>query len=283
MISMKKYLSIILLLLIAGLRSNAQSEVQFTLKMMPNRTYSSNIKMNMDMEMNYGGDSAVVKKMKASGAGMPMLLQTETATTAEIKTGALTAANDFPFTMDLKQMAAKSTMNGKDLPSGVTGTNQTMSGVYTADGKMDIQSISGTTMTAAMKESMTKMVKNIMGAIEFPDKAMKPGDTFTQDMPFDMPLPGMTPKMLMKATYKLIDIQAGKANFDLAFVMTVNALPTMSMNGTGGGKMVYDIASSYPTSTVQNMNITYDMAIPQQQMHLNGKMKMMIDQQSVVK
>ncbi len=279
---MKKAFSLFILISIAVLRSNAQSEVPFKIKMLPNRTYSSVMKMKMNMEMNYD-DPAAVKNAKGSSAPTPMVVQTETSMSTEMQTGALTPANDFPFTMSLKQLAAKSMMNGKETPSAAPGPDQVMTGRYTTDGKMELQSISGTAMTDAMKEQMSKVVKNIMGAIEFPEKSMKPGDTFTQEIPFDMPLPGMTPKLTMKGTYKLIDIVAGKANFDLAFVITVDAQSTIKMNGTGAGKMVYDIATNYPTSTVENMTLTYNLAIPQQPTHLSGKMDMTIDMQAVVK
>jgi len=57
----------------------------------------------------------------------------------------------------------------------------------------------------------------------------------------------------------------------------------MDMKGDGDGKMVYDIATSYPSDSKQNMNILYSITIPQQNMTMKGKMKMLMDQQTVVK
>ena len=162
-----------------------------------------------------------------------------------------------------------------------------MYGKCPVDGLMEIDSIPGTAMNDSLKATMKKLVKSIQSTVQFPAKPMKVGDTFTQESPFDIPMGAMSAKMTMKAIYKLISIANGKANFDLNFTMTMDmglgGKGAMDMKGDGDGKMIYDIATNYPSDSKQNMNILYSITIPQQNMTMKGKMKMLMDQQTVVK
>lgn len=284
---MKKLLGVSALLFAAIVSVKAQTEVLFKMKMMPNRTYSSAMKMDMNMEMNYEGDTATMNKIKASGIKMPLIMQMQSGMTADIKTGSVNKSNYFPFTMNMQQQSAKVTMNGQPSPMPAAATPmQTMYGKCPVDGLMEIDSIPGTAMNDSLKATMKKMIKSIQSTIEFPAKPMKVGDTFTQNLPLDIPMAGMDTKMKMSAIYKLISIANGKANFDLNFTILMDmemGKGGMNMNGDGDGKMVYDIATSYPSDLKENMNILYSINIPQQSMTMKGTMKMLIDQQTAVK
>jgi len=284
---MKKLLGVSILFFAAVFSAKAQTEVLFKMKMLPDRTYASTMKMDMNMEMNYDGDAATMDKIKASGLKMPMIMQMQSGSTADIKTGSV-KNNYFPFSMSMQQLESKMTMNGQPSPMPPASTAvQTMYGKCPVDGLMEIDSIPGTAMNDSLKSTMKKLMKSIQSTVQFPAKPMKVGDTFTQESPFDIPMAGMSAKMTMKATYKLISIANGKANFDLNFTMSMDmglgGKGAMDMKGDGDGKMVYDIATNYPSDSKQNMNILYSITIPQQNMTMKGKMKMLMDQQTVVK
>src|SRR6185503_15911901 len=88
---------------------------------------------------------------------------------------------------------------------------------------------------------------------KFPEKPMKPGDSFTQTMPFNMPMKdgGGDIKVEASVTYKLTSISDGKAYFDMtpSFSMNVTVKKiSVDMSGTGTGKMVYSIKDNFPVS-----------------------------------
>jgi hypothetical protein len=285
---MKKLLGVSTLLFAAIVSVKAQTEVLFKIKMLPNRTYSSTMKMDMNMEMNYDGDAATMDKIKASGVKMPIIMQMQSGMNADIKTGSVNKNNYFPFSMSMQQLEAKMTMSGQPSPMPPTSAAiQTMYGKCPIDGLMEIDSIPGTAMNDSLKITMRKLMKSIQASVEFPTKPMKVGDTFTQESPFDIPMAGMNAKMKMKAIYKLISIANGKANFDMNFTMSMDmglgGQGAMDMKGDGDGKMVYDMATNYPSDSKQNVNMLYSMAIPQQKMSMKGTLKMQMDQQTVVK
>lgn len=283
---MKKILGVSALLCATIISVKAQTEVIFKMKMLPNRTYSSTMKMDMNMEMNYDGDAATMDKIKASGVKMPMIMQMQSGASADIKTGSV-KNNYFPFSMSIQQLEAKMTMNGQPTPMPPNSAAvQTMYGKCPVDGLMEIDSIPGTAMNDSLKATMKKMMNSIQTNIEFPAKPMKVGDTFTQNVPLDIPMAGMNTKMKMSAIYKLTSIANGKANFDINFTMLMDMAMGqggMDMKGNGDGKMAYDIATSYPSALKENMSILYSINVPQQNVKMKGTMKMMMDQQSVVK
>jgi len=89
---------------------------------------------------------------------------------------------------------------------------------------------------------------------------MKPGDSFTQTMPFNMPMKGASGDIKVNAsvTYKLTRISDGKAYFDMTPSFSMNfAIQKISvdMSGSGTGKMVYSIKDNFPVSKDGSFNL----------------------------
>jgi len=278
---MKKIITLLACLFIATIAAKAQKEVLFKIKYLPNHTYSSVTTMNMNIEMNYNGDSAAVNKLKASGMKMPMLMQMEIAMNSAIKTDAYNAKKEIPFTLNLQVPQPKMTMNGNALPIPGSATTQVITGKYNTDDKLEVESLSGKTMTDSAKTAIMKSIEAIQGNVEFPKTPMKVGDTFTQDIPMKMPIPGFTDNLTIKTTYKLVSIENGKANFDMNFLMNSGeAKSAFNMKGTGTGQFVYDIANNYAVNMHENIDMSYTTSMPQQNMSMKGSMKMLMSQQT---
>jgi hypothetical protein len=283
---MKKLAGILGLLLFIGVQSKAQKEVLFKMQYLPNHNYSSTMKMDMNMQMDITGDTGMVNNIKKSGQKLPMLMQMQSTSKMDVKTGLPTSTNDVPLTMTISQLSAKMTMNGKENSLPMPSTFQKFYAKYTKEGKMEMDSVSGMKMNDSVKNAMMKMVKNIQGNIVFPDKKMKVGDTFIQSIPMEIPIAGSSAKMLGKTTYKLIAVENNKAYFDVNMVMTMDMegkSMTMDMTGGGDGKMIFDIASGYPTTIQNNINVIYSLAMPQaKNMKMQGKMDMLMSMQTTV-
>ena len=151
---------------------------------------------------------------------------------------------------------------------------------------MSLDSVAGIKANDSVKVALMKMIKNIQGNIEFPDKAMKVGDTFVQTIPMDIPILGANAKIIGKTTYKLIGIQDNKAYFDINMVMTMDMAGkgmTMDVTGGGDGKMVFDTINGYPTTVQNNMKMIYSFAMPQaKSMKMDGKMNMLMDMKTAI-
>jgi len=80
-------------------------------------------------------------------------------------------------------------------------------------------------------------------------------------MPLNIPIAGNSVAATAKATYKLLSISGGYANFDVnqSMDMTVTVKGVaVRLTGSGAGKMVYSIKNNFATeySTLLNMTVT---------------------------
>ena len=288
---MKKPL-IALLLLFTTIGLKAQQQVLFKLRYSPSRNYASMVKMNMDLEMNMDGDTATLNKMKKSGRSpFPMVMKMDIEGNMNTVTSALNADKSINFIINNSRLSkTRLLMNGKETSVPVPASKEIIYGKCTAEGKMDIDSISGKRMTDSIKAAVLKSINTVLANVKFPETPMKIGDTFVQDIPMDMNMGMMSAKAISKATYKLTGIENGKAYFDVNHVMTIDVAGeknkvkvNVDMTGGGDGKMIYDIANSYPSDIKNNLSLIFAVAVPQEpKVKMNGKANISSDIQITI-
>lgn len=247
--------------------SKAQQSFLFHIKYLPGCLYESTITMGMNMEMNISGDSATMAGIKAKGIKLPMIATQQTIMDADIKTGAVKTDNTFPISIYYKDITAKKIINGtesKDAPNPIIG--QTIFGQYSTYGKLQIDSMSGKNIDDQLKAALTTTISNMLNQMNFPENPMKIGDTFTQNVPFSMPLAGMNMEATIKIIYKLTSVEKNLAYFDLDESMDMDMSTernsvniNMKATGAGNGKMIYDINDNYSPTHSTAMKMDYKM------------------------
>jgi hypothetical protein len=253
-----KRLAIIVSLFITAVQVKAQ---QATFKQVyePNTTYKfSNItKMHMNMAPPASATNA-----------KEMVMDVTVNTIATSATGARNKNNDVPFKISTKMGDMSFTMNGNAMPMGnMPKADIVMYGRYTAAGKMELDSISGQKLSDSVRASMAKMMANSQHNITFPDHPLKIGESFTQEAPFSMPIPGLTDannKMNVKTTYKLLSVTGNIAVFDLLQTMDIDLseaakAKTLQIKATGTGKMNFDTKKQFLSSMTDNIDMTMDI------------------------
>jgi len=151
----------------------------------------------------------------------------------------------------------------------------------TADGKLSVDSVAGKKLDDATRNSMITVINDVQNGLKFPDHPMRVGDTFTQESPFDMPLPGMAGSQGNKATvkiiYKLLSITNNIAAFNLDEALAVNTdqaaqnqTVQVKVSGTGTGILTYDIKKQFFTTMNNNLNLDFDIGLPGG-MNMKGK------------
>jgi hypothetical protein len=122
-----------------------------------------------------------------------------------------------------------------------------------------MDSAEGKKIADSTEKKMQQMMDLFQKQVQFPDKALKPGDTFTQGSPMDIPITqGQSIHIDANMTFKLVSISNGKAYFDLVPNFSMNfQIKTIAINisGTGTGKMVYDIKNNFPLSKEGTLNM----------------------------
>ncbi len=269
------YLLAIGFIIISTQQSIAQKEIQFQVKYKPNKTYITNMVNNMQMEMDFDLDSAKKKEMEGTGMKLPMHMNMLQEMTLSTKTGAAGADKRIPMTMTYDKVGITMTMNGNETRQPDKLAGMKILGYATEEGKVSIDAIEGNS-DATMKEALQKMISQVLKSVEFPNKAMKIGDTFTQDVPMEMPVNGNSLNMLINVRYTLKEIKGSQAFFDYTQSISMNfkiEKGNSRATGSGEGKMVYDIPANYITDTTGDMIMNMNMQVGEMEMKMNLKAK----------
>ncbi|MBS1521330.1 MAG: hypothetical protein JST50_10055 [Bacteroidetes bacterium] len=247
----------------------AQHGVVFKLKYLPNHNYQTNVSLEMKATATVTGDSLIINKLKEQGITQPVNANVSLALAGVMKTGALGADQSVPINMDYKITNISVSANGNQVPIPPKATEKDikMSGHVTQDWKIKIDSAYGKAVADSAQKKMEQMMNMMQKQIQFPDKPLKPGDSFTQGGPMNIPVgkEGNSVKVDMGITYKLVRIADGKAYFDMIPNFNMNlqiGKVSADMSGTGTGNMVYSIKDSFPISKVGTVNIKIKVTSP---------------------
>jgi len=260
---MKKIYLLALLCLPFALK--AQDGVVFKIKYQPNHTYNMNMGLGMNMNVTVTGDPAILQKLKDEGINQPVMALLGLGVNGTMKTGTPGADNMMPITMDFKIDSLNVSANGKQAPIPPSATDKAIhiNGHANADNisMFVIDSVNGKKAGDSSQNSMKQMMSMVQRQVQFPATAMKPGDTFTQNMPINVPMKGSKSNIKVDAsiTYKLNNIADGKAYFDVMpkFSMNMDIMKiAVNISGNGTGKMVYSIKDNFPLSRSGTFNAT---------------------------
>lgn len=262
-------------ILISTQQSLAQNEVLFQVKFKPNKTYVTEMVNNIQMDMSFDTDSAKKKEMESKGMKMPMHMDMLQDMKLSTKTGALAADKRIPLTITYDKIGISMTLNGKEMKQPDKFAGMQIKGFATEGGKVTVDDVTGDA-DAAMKETLQKMISEMLRKVEFPDKAMKIGDTFTQEVPMEMPVNGTTIKMLTAMTYTLKEVKESQAYFDYTQSLSMNlkiANGNTTATGSGKGSMIYDMPANFITNSAGDMIMDMNMQMGEMAMKMSIKAK----------
>lgn len=261
-----KKVCLLALLCFCIIQLRAQDGVVFKIKYLPNHTYKSDISIGMKINANVTGDPDILDKLKASGITPPVVVDVEMGLTGSMQTGAPGADKSFPLNIDYKITKLSVSANGQEapIPPSISEKDIRVAAHIGQDGIMVIDSADGKAANDSTKKKSQQMMSFFQKQIQFPDKPMKPGDTFTQTVPVNVPAGkgGNNINVSFSTTYKLTSISDGKAYFDvvpnLSMTLTLKNM-SINMSGTGTGKMVYSIKDNYAISHDGNFDMKVKM------------------------
>jgi hypothetical protein len=274
---MKKFIYISLLLF--AFKAEAQQSIIFKVKYLPTHNYKGTVSMDMNCNITLMGDTQLVSKLTAQGITQPIVLKFDMKMDGNIKTGPQGANSVFPLTMNYKIDSLNLDLSGKAIPMP-TKINQNINiyGHVGADGKLKADSVSGNKLKDTSQQKISQMINAFQNNIKFPDNPLHIGDTFTQDMPFNVPIAANNMATNAKVVYKLVSIADGNAYFDVTQSMDI-AIPikgqSITLTGAGTGKMVYDLKNSFPTGFTSNINLKFNGQV--EKLQINGTALMSMD------
>jgi hypothetical protein len=250
---MKKYLFVSFLILSASF-AMAQDGIMFKIKFLPSHTYLIATNVSAVVTTDLSANKDLAEKLASKGITQPLVASAQFDNKTTATTGALSADNSFPITMVKGAMPNITVaINGKQIPIPTPkGVEIKFYGHVDADGKLNLDSVGGKKLDDSTAAPIKKMMNSMMGAINFPEHPIKVGESFTQTVPFNLPMANKGMAMSIKVTYKLTSISGDNAYFDIAQVLDMQLDlkgVNVSLTGNGSGKMVYDTKNNYPTSS----------------------------------
>jgi len=257
---MKKIIYLSLLLFV--FKAEAQQSITFTYKYLPNHNYDGTVSMDMNCNVTLKGDTQTTNKLKSQGITQPIALNVGMKMIGDVKTGAPDGNNIFPLTMNYKIDQMSINISGKAIPMPATmNSDIKIYGHVGTDGKLKADSVNANKLKDTSEKKISQMMNAFQNMIKFPDHPLHIGDTFTQDMPFNIPMAGNNMATNAKVVYKLVSIADGNAYFDITQSMDMT-IPikdqSITLKGAGTGKLVYNLKNSFPTDFISNINLEFN-------------------------
>lgn len=251
-------------LLLAG-SASSQDQVALVWTFQPNRVYTTSTTTTMDMSMDISGNPTKVNDVKSKGGAFPMKvsglsdikLTTTTGKQAPDKSVPLKIVYDKMWTMQ----KVGDTEKGENNPL----TGLAMQGTFTRENKIKIDTIISENVNAEVRAALRATIESALIMIKFPNKPFKVGDTFDQNIPMSIPVPGMPPiEMQINTNYKLREISKSLAKFDIVQKVTLNlekAPIKISVEGQGNGTADFDFSVGTMVDYAAKLDFTMNMFI----------------------
>jgi len=244
----------LILLLFVPIFFNAcgQTEVVvFDAKFQPNSEYKIEMETISKSLINFTGPSEKINKIKESGIELPMIVEGSTTMTSTTRTFDLESDSTFKAIMTYDNVRSYQVQNGERTEKESPISGMLIEGTYNTLNKFKIDTIISAKIDDSLRRTLIHTLENIQEQISFPDYPMRVGDTFEQELPMNIPVSGISNVgIIIKTNYKLQDIRANLATFDINQTIELNMeidQANVSASGEGTGLSQFDISKKFIT------------------------------------
>ena len=241
---------IVVLILVMG-KLYSQQAIIFKVAYKPELAYTQSVVSTSYSEMKYLGSTELLKKLEEKGIENPKETFDKTYiksinTTGKLKNG--------KFPIQIRFIGG----DGAIIPDGTL-----IFGTVTSGETPALDSINAPKMKDEEKQALFQGMKSMISQITLPEKTVKIGESFTREIPLKIPVGKFTFDLQNTIIYTLKSIEKSRATFDIIQNYTFKSLEaekTMEANGSGSGKLIYDIDNSfyltYQLNSIINMTMS---------------------------
>ncbi len=257
-------------------------------------SYDYNVDMNMTMNGNVNGQPVNMKNKMAMGyrfaavgdsSGWKKLTASINRVAMHINSNGVNIDFDSDKAIDTSEVVSATmgkvlralkggqfgfTMNEKGKIGSVTGINDMMQRVMTSINVPDAGSMAAGMSSTVTDENFKQNIQQSFGM--YPDKPVKPGDTWTNTM--DMNNQGM--QMKIDNTYTLKSVSGNTANIKIDSKISSPGANSMGITGTMTGTMKFDIPTGLPMDGNLDMSMSMTMNTGGQVVPMNTDINMKI-------
>lgn len=249
--------------------SVAAEKVEIKFAYMPKSIYVIEQSADYDMTMKLQNPFLATQELRSK---FPVSFDVRDKRTISIETGNVADDNVFPITLELKMGDQVASINGSFPQKVNTGLEKLvglrMHGTSDKDGKTRFIKTDGKEVSEEDKKVIISVFEQLGKSLsQIETKPIGVGESFTQKMPFDFPVPGVANVgMEMTIVYKLVRIVGKIADFDTitSFKLAASAEsePALKIEATGDGtgSLIYDIEKRVALKNISKFNM--EMVLP---------------------
>ncbi len=204
--------------------------------------------------------------IKEQYKGKPVVSTSESIYESIIKTAAM-ENKKIPYVTKFTKSVTTQDLEGETKITPTELQDALIYGHYDDKRQNVIDSIVKKDMKAKTRKIIGDMQKQLYDNVKYPEKPMKIGESFKNDVPFDTPMgEAGAIKMATNIIYTLKKIKDNKAFFDIKTTVTMlSDIKNIKIVASGGGtgKMEYDILNKFCTlyDSDTTMNMDMDMKV----------------------
>jgi hypothetical protein len=217
----------------------------------PNHIYRMETSTQSKLELDLLGNAQLVANLKDKGIQLPMHIDSSQRLIASIETEQNKPDGSLPASITYEKVDFINKMNNKEMNLGLANKLEGLK-IYANvinGNKVEIERFEGGDIDENMKKVIPQVIENIQKSIKYPEKPLKIGDKFTQEIPIQIPIPGFTTvDIKIISNYELRRVEKNLAYFDVVQeIKMLQADPKykMELSGNGGGTLVHDLIENF--------------------------------------
>lgn len=233
---------------IAGTAISGES-IYLKLSDQPNRSVRIIDTSSTELELDVKGDEALIQQSRQRGITYPFKVTNYKTQKFLTKTGP--SANDGSFSLErtLEDVASYSEDrkgNRIAVPDSMKDmVGVVMKGVIESGGKMRIESLEGGNLDSGRRALVKSVAGSSFPVEQAPKAPLRIGDSFSTEMPIEMPIPGYAPiRVNVRSNYVLKQIEGDRAILAMKMSFELTSPPEgahVSGDGNGSGTMEYNL------------------------------------------
>ncbi|UEG54583.1 hypothetical protein LLH06_06365 [Mucilaginibacter daejeonensis] len=254
----------------SNIYAQSSPSIDFSVRYTPETTYAmSNVTINT-MSMTSTGTTSEAKKRLGANNGKTVTTTSTKEMTGKIIIGKRGSDQQCPLEFNIEKIAAR---QGATTPSAANILQDIrMTGKYTANDKIVLDSVMSTSLPANARTMMLNMMNTVLAQVQVPGKTLSIGDSVVQNNTLNMPIGATTMTVAMQISYTLRRVEGKLAYLDIhtnaKFSYEGGAVDGLKATGGGNGKMVYNVDTHYPENADNELNIGIDRMQDKVKTHL---------------
>jgi len=228
-------------LLLLVISASAQEQIHFKIGYQPGKRYHQLCDGDQLVTLLFLGPPDLLKEMKYNGDSISKKVVQKMHFDADMETSkTVNDKGEFNFELIFNQLKI-----GSDSVSIPPRTK--FIGVANGNDMPRFDSVISNEIGDEVKKQIIPLIQKMYSQITFPEKDLKKGESFTHEIPMQMPVGAAVIAVKILTRYTLMSVNNGMATLAISQTYTFDSGESKSITGSGdgNGELLYDIQNNF--------------------------------------